>query len=340
MDLERGALRASLGAADRTAGLRTESFIAADKDALVVRLEAVGSALTLTVGAEVPQSATTVSGSAPWVLPTEAGHDTGGSIHAGRQGVNQVDNNVLLNTCGRGGQHAGAQRFALSTNGDLTLRDGRCLVLAGSPTGQDCANTTRLITIGSCANTGASAWVFDKTSGQLWLSDSSGATFYAGLPLMKPPPPPPPYMPQPGYIYVSGAVGGQNGGGRPLCNCTSLKACPAEAAAQCNASSGCESFAVLDRGARPPWNGCQLYDAKDTAEHYPDKGWNLWKRKPATISTERTRVSEGDAFVPVPFVLASVSPASTPWTYDRTTGMLSAGVVSRPAGSACCSTPI
>lgn len=210
MNLERGLLQAnlSLGAV----GLRTESFITADKDALVVRLEAMGAPLTLTVSAEVPQSASKVSGGAPWVLPTEAGHDVGGSIHAARQGVNQITNNLVLNTCGRGGQHAGAQRFALSVNGDLTLKDGRCLVLSGSPAGRDCANTTRKITIGDCANEGASAWVLNRTTGQLLLYSSPSTTYYAGLPAMKPPPPPPPFKPQPGYISVPGAVGGQGGG--------------------------------------------------------------------------------------------------------------------------------
>ena len=53
-----------------------------------------------------------------------AGHG-GATIHAARQGVNQVDNNVLLNTCGRGGQHAGSQRFRVGAAGAVTLSPTR-----------------------------------------------------------------------------------------------------------------------------------------------------------------------------------------------------------------------
>ena len=53
-------------------------------------------------------------------------------------------------------------------------------------------------------------------------------------------------------------------------------------------------------------------------------------------STEQPSVSEGDAFAPVPFILASTSPSSNTWTYDEATRLLSAGLVeSVPGGEAC-----
>lgn len=350
MNLEKGSLDANLTTG--TAGLRTHSFVAADRDALVIRL-IVDAPLTLTVTVAVPQSTTVATGHAPWVLPTEAGHeDPEGStlgIYAARQGVNAVDNNVLLNTCGRGGQHAWAQRFSLSENGDLTLSDGRCLALTTLATGPDCPNSTRRITITSCDRNWRSPihWTFNESAGTLSILEPpppAGGTahvYYAVLaptpsPGPGPAPPPTPMVSEPGYVSFPGAVGGQGKGGRPVCNCTSVLACPGEAAAQCNASSTCQSFAVY---AHHQWNGCQMYDKQDTQKRYSDKGWNLWAKVSSVADHAHVPTvsdSDTDAFSPVPFVIASTSPAGTRWHYDHLTGFLSAGEVpSVPGGEAC-----
>lgn len=363
MNLEKGSLDANLTAG--VAGLRTRSFVAADKDALVIRLD-VDAPLTLTVTVSVPESTTVVSGHAPWVLPTEAGHEdpegpTRG-IYAARQGVNAVDNNVMLNTCGRGGQHAWAQRFSLSETGDLTLSDGRCLVLTPLATGPDCPNSTRRITIGDCNRNWRAPihWTFNASAGTLSILEppprhvgGNASVYYAVLAPTPAPPPGPgpapapapvPMTSEPGYVSFPNAVGGQGNGGRPVCNCTSVEACPGEAAAQCNASSTCQSFAVY---AHHQWNGCQMYDKQDTEKRYNDTGWNLWAKISSFAdyvdadTSNQARVptvsdSDTDAFSPVPFVIASTSPASTRWHYDHATGFLSAGELpSVPGGDAC-----
>jgi len=335
MNLAQGSLAANLSAAG-AGGLRTRSFVAADRDALVVRLEA-DAPLTVSVEASVPESATVVSGKAPWVIPTEAGH-AGGTIHAPRQGVNQVDNNVLLNTCGRGGQHAGSQRFRVGADGAVTLSDGRCLVLAGRPKGRDCSNATRRITIGPCGGP-TTAWKMAR--GQLSLTDG-GTTYFAGLLKMRPAPPPgpagKPVHPQPGFTSFPGDVGGQSQHGAPLCNCSSAAACPAEAAKQCAASADCHSFAVYEHGGHAGWKGwCQTYGAKDTAARYQDPGWNLWKKNSNESDSAALGDAEGDAFSPVPFVVAEPSSSGT-WTFDADSGALSLGNVSAVPGGAACLT--
>ena len=357
MNLEAGALDANL--TSDAAELRTHSVVAAEKDALVIRLD-VDVPLTLTISVAVPESTTVVTGHAPWVLPTEAGYedpkDAPLGIYAARQGVNAVDNNVVLNTCGRGGQHAWAQRFSLSKNGDLTLSDGRCLVLTTRATGPDCLNSTRRITIGDCERNWRSPihWIFNASAGTLSILEppppngDNATVFYAVLaptpaPVPTPGPAPVPVAPQPGYAPFPGYVGGQGNGGRPLCNCTSVLACPEQAARQCNASSTCHSFAVY---AHHQWNGCQMYDEQDTIKRYKDTGWNLWAKSSlaghaedyssTTVRDPTVSDSTTDAFSPVPFVIASTSPAGTRWRYDRTTGFLSAGqVTSVPGGDAC-----
>lgn len=357
MNLEKGSLGANLTA--DAAGLRTYSFVAADKDALVVRLD-VDMPLTLTIAVSVPESASTVvSGHAPWVLPTEAGHEEPDGMYAARQGVNAVDNNVVLNMCGRGGQHASAQSFSLSENGDLTLSDGRCLVLTNVTTGPDCPSSTRRITIGDCERNGRSpiGWIFNASARTLsMLEPQSQRVYYAVLAPAPPPAPSPapgpapvPMTSEPGYILFPGAVGGQGNGGRPVCNCTSVLACPGEAAAQCNASSTCHSFAVY---AHHQWNGCQMYDKHDTEKRYNDTGWNLWAKTSAFVDhandygpnlfgVPTVSDSDTDAFSPVPFVIASTSSAGTQWRYNHTTGFLSVGELPRnlargmPGGDAC-----
>ena len=224
--------------------------MAANNDTLLVRLE-TDAPLDLMVTVSVPQSATKVSGHAPWVLPTEGGtrpSDSGRGptmAYAAREGVAQVDNNVVLNTCARGGQHARAQAFEINlTDARVTLGDGRCLILAGKPLGSDCNNSTRRITVGECGVEG-SGWVYNASIQQLTLTEADGGVFFAGPPAV---PAPAPLPTPPGYTSIPGAVGGQSHGGYPLCKCTSVSACPAEAAVQCNRSADCRSFAVYQPG--------------------------------------------------------------------------------------------
>lgn len=349
--------------------LFAQTIAVSDRDAVLVRLEAMATAVDVVVEVSVPQSGTSTSAHPPFVLPTESGVSPSGTyVYAARQGVNQTDNNVVLNTCGRGGQHRDAQRFSVDASGAVTLADGRCLVLDDPPRGRDCNATTRRITIGSCnsqsgqhnnSNRGrVTAWQF--SDGQLSARGDDGVVYFAAVTSPRPPPPPPPPPPVPGYTWVAGDVGGQSKGGQPLCNCTTVAACPAEAAKQCDAWSDCRSFAVYSHGGHPGWNGwCQMYDAKDTAGRYADTGWDLWLRSAShdegvdvdgrgggRISSAKSAdgdgskaksrthhtgshdgASSGDFMPTVYFVAASTTPASTLWQFNETTGYLMGGDV-------------
>jgi len=347
LDLERGSLEANLtyvATASEPVQLRTESIVAANNDTLVVKLS-TSVPLALVVEVAVPQSATRVSAGAPWVLPTEAGVGLphGLPMYAAREGVNQVDNNLLLNSCGRGGQHDGAQRFVVDPDGAVTTRDGRCLQLAGRPLGPDCTNSTLRLTVGPCGGAGT-AWRL--SAGQLILAaQADSPQYYAVVAGPRPPS-------VPGYGAVPGSVGGQSRGGLPLCRCTSVADCPAQAAAQCNASSTCQSFAVYLSGGSPGWDGwCQMYDTADTKDAYPDGGWNLWRKLPSRQQSvfewrqaPRHGVKQptgapydrlGDPWSQIQFVVADTSPSTEVWSHDSSSGVLFITENAAATGEAC-----
>jgi hypothetical protein len=322
LDFEHGSLSANYSFG--SAMLRTESFIAANDDVLLVNLTA-DAPLQLVIEVSVPASATRVATATDHVLPTTAGVAPDGTIFAGREGVNTVANNVLLNTCGRGGQHDGAQSFGIGSDGAVQTRDGRCLVLGGPPRGKDCAdNATQRIVLGDC---GASPrLMLDRTSGNL-VFEGTGLAAVVAVPTTPPIPPPTPFPAPDGYTAVAGDVGGQGAAGTPLCNCSSVAACPDEAAKQCNADPQCRSFAVYSPGGKRGWNGwCQMYNAADTGKAYPDSGWNLYRKGKQPLL---------DPFVPVDFIVAAANATPLVWTFEPVIGFLSVAPTGQTPGTPC-----
>ena len=327
LDFEHGSLAANYSFSAGGHLLRTESFIAAHDDVLLVNLTA-DVPLRLVIEVSVPASAPRVATATDHVLPTTAGVAPDGTLFAGREGVNSKTNNVVLNTCGRGGQHDGAQTFNVSSDGAVHTRDGRCLVLGGPPRGKDCtAGDVQRIVLGDC---GASPrLMLDRASDHL-VFEGTALKASVAVPVVPPPAP----IPAPsGYTGVAGDVGGQSQHGTPLCNCSSVAACPDEAAKQCSADPKCRSFAVYSPGGHSGWNGwCQMYGAADTAAAYPDRGWNLFRKNAVDAKPPPLK----DPFAPVDFVVAAAANA-TPlvWAYEPETGILSTAPTGQTPGTPC-----
>jgi hypothetical protein len=270
------------------------SYVLANKDVIITDLvSTVATNVTITPAPPAQN---------PWHLPSRSGvatdPTTGGStVWMERQGVSEVQNTFVLSTCERGGQNQFSQRFkVLAANSDgsvrLSMKDGRCLRLGEPPTGSDCSAGVRKVVVGfgggrtntkgnhadSCTDAEKQWTLVPENSSRSNTHinfgskvGSVGSGRFALTAIVDGPTGTIRYAlnravtaPLPGIPGYAAVLADTVGGQPPLaiCHCTSISACPGEAAKQCDANPQCTSFAVYQPGPTPGWDGyCQLYNA-------------------------------------------------------------------------------